>query len=260
MLTTNTCLTQPKSHTTMIKKLLVLSLLCAAVSVSYAADATTQKSSTIEKVAMPSASTPFGKLKSIKIDDTVTIYYDSSFTEVINKKQGAEYEGGVRVLKTKIDKNSQQSYTIDYSPGPSADPAFVFLKNDGDKVAEQGEQISGLELYIPGNGFLYVSGHTNNMFDMRRKYKIDGDALVEVKQPFYYVGINNKLKKDLEIFSDAELKQSVGLLTKGTDVSVLLYQDEKYLIKSTFGLVGWAKIPDSQMPGEVIDGIYYAGD
>ncbi|TXH71530.1 MAG: hypothetical protein E6Q83_01705 [Thiothrix sp.] len=254
----------------MLKKILVLTVLLASTQASYATDLAASGSSvSVEPlVATKNKAEPFPNLKTLAVDEpivsegeSIAIHYNPSVTEVINEElSDPDLEGQKRMLKTKIDKESDQYYTIDYSPGPSADPVFIIQKNEGKALAKTNIRLSGLQLYIPGNGFLYVSGHTNNMFNARRKYKVEGDELVEVEQPFYYVGIDAELKKDLEIYSDIGMKKSLGLLTKGTGVSVLVNQEDNYLVKSSFGLVGWAKIPESLYPGEVVDGIYYAGD
>lgn len=246
----------------MFKKILIVTSLLAFAPLSYATEPASNAARAIVKVLPASTNTPvaFDSIKSIQVDDTVTINYDPSISELINHELGTEYEQGVRVLKTKINKDSDQYFTVDYSPDPSADPSFIFLKNDKDTAVEPGQGFSGLELFIPGNGFVYISGHTNNMYNQRHILKLVGDKLVEVKQPFYYVGVDANLKQDLEIYSDATLKKSLGTLTKGSPVSVLVNQGENYLIKNNFGLVGWVKIPESLYPGETVEGIYFAGD
>ncbi|HPY41308.1 MAG TPA: hypothetical protein PLM98_12380 [Thiolinea sp.] len=245
----------------MLKKIAVLSILFALSTVIHATETNAVSNASSAANSSKSLPKPFEKLASIYVDDTVTIYYDKNLTEIINKE--TTVEGGeptYRVLKTKINKDSDQIYTVDYSAGASADPGFNFYKQTGDALKEIEQGIGGLVLIIPGNGFIYVSGHTNSMFDARRKYKIENDKLVEIKQPFYYVGVDTNLKQDLEIFSDETLKTSLGSLAKDSPVSVLLYKDENYLLKSSLGLVGWAKIPESLYPGETIEGIYFAGD
>lgn len=202
----------------------------------------------------------FSYLKTIKMDDNVFIYYNPEITEIINKDITEHGIQEYRVLKTKINADKSQFVTVDYSPGPSVDPGFLFHKNDGDSLIQLGYMIGGLKLYIPGNGYIYISGHSNNMFDERRKYKIEGHNIVEVKQPYYYVGIESKLKTDINLYSDINLRKQIGKLTKGSPVSVLINKDDFYLIKSSFGLVGWTKIELSLFPGKIIESIYFAGD
>lgn len=242
----------------MLRKIALVSL---CVFLSAAIQANEPASNALSTQTAQVLPVPFEKLASIQIDDTVTIYYDAALTEIINKD--LTEDGGetvYRVLKTKLNKKDDQYYTINYSAGASADPGFNFFKNTQDSLVDLNIGLGGLVLVIPGNGFIYVSGHVNNMFDVRRKYKIENDKLVEIEQPFYYVGIDAPLKKDLEIYYDEDLKKSLGSLAKGSPVSILLAKGENYLVKSSLGLVGWAKIPESLHPGEVVEGLYFAGD
>ena len=40
----------------------------------------------------------------------------------------------------------------------------------------------------------------------------------------------------------------------------LINEDEFYLIKTSFGLIGWVKIPECIISDTPIKGLYYAGD
>ena len=46
-----------------------------------------------------------------------------------------------------------------------------------------------------------TSNAVNFHFDKKRKFDIFNDSIVEITQPYYYVGIEGKLKKAEEIFS-----------------------------------------------------------
>ena len=78
--------------------------------------------------------------------------------------------GNTKAMKTKISSSGSNYYVV-FSSGPSADPEFIFYK-DGE-FNQAAFSISALDIVIPGNGFIYSSGHTNNMFNKRRKFKVE---------------------------------------------------------------------------------------
>ena len=211
------------------------------------------------------AAEPFPGLRKIEYKDyfPVTISYDPQITEVVNKplNAGPEHEGEplvTRALKTRIDREKSEEVFIDFDPGPSVDPSIVVTRVGS---AEPAGYIAGLDFYIPGTGAIYASGHTNTMFDVRRKYVLQGDKLVEVKQPFYWVGLESKAKKDLVLYSGKDGKETVARLPKGSALTVVLSEGENwYLIKTPFGLVGWLKIEGYSQEADTIEGLYFRGD
>jgi hypothetical protein len=53
----------------------------------------------------------------------------------------------------------------------------------------------------------------------------------------------------------------VARVPKGSKVVVLLNQGDYYLIKTSFGLVGWLKLPDEPLGSKpTIEGLFVAGD
>lgn len=217
-------------------------------------------------LALPAfAAEPFPGLRTIEYKDyfPVKISYDPQITQVVNKplNGGPEHEGEplvTRALKTRIDRAKSEEVFIDFDPGPSADPSIVVTRV-GSK--EPAGYISGLEFYIPGTGAIYASGHTNTMFDTRRKYVLQVNELVEVKQPFYWVGLESKAKKDLVLYSGKDWKETVARIPKGSALTVVLNEGENwYLIKTPFGLVGWLKIDGGSQEADTIEGLYFRGD
>lgn len=194
----------------------------------------------------------------------VRILYNEKLTKVLDETQAVEDIEIVRVLRTKVDAKSPHWYLVEYDEGPSEDPAFsIYRIGEGDSPTLI-DRLLGLELVIPGNGFVYVSGHTNNMFDERKKYKLEGDSLIEVPQPFRYVGITAPLRRPIVLYSSKDQKQEVARVPAGAEVTVLLNEDAYYLIKTPFGLVGWWKLIEEPERGfyesTPIPGLYYAGD
>jgi hypothetical protein len=106
------------------------------------------------------------------------------------------------------------------------------------------------------------------MFNKRRKFKIENDTIIEIKQPYYYVGLKGKILKPLTLYSDKGLLNPVAQLPIDYEIEILLAEtgssdfeiDYYYLVKSNFGLIGWIKISDIDIWNNLINGFYYAGD
>jgi hypothetical protein len=89
---------------------------------------------------------------------------------------------------------------------------FKAAENPSD---DNGTHIMGVRFEVPGDNCVYASGHNNTMFNLRRKFCLDGDRLKEVEQPFHFVGLKSKTKRDLTFYQDMALKQAVGTIAKG---------------------------------------------
>jgi len=213
---------------------------------------------------------PFDYLEKLIVDGDVFVKYNSASTTVINKSiseldknDPLYYEdemgmGGTKLLKTKISSDGDY-YNIVFSWGPSADPEFSFYK-DGQKEAIF--YVAGLNLYIPGNGSIYVSGHTNNNFNERKKFTLKNGEFVEAPQAYYYVGLKTKTVKAITIYKNDNLTGSVANLPKDYSIEVLINKQgtDLYLIKTDFGLTGWVKTGPVNYGDGAIDGLFYAGD
>lgn len=197
--------------------------------------------------------------------DSILIHFDKSVTEVLKKQivKGDplydEYigDGEWLLIRTKLDKSKAETYVIGFSPGLSGDPVFGFLKeNNGNLV--NFSQIYGLQLFVPSDGNIFVTGHTNNMFDQRKKYRLTNDTIIEVKQPYYYVGLKSSTKKPIQLYREKAQKQIVAFLPEKSEIEVIINDGEYYLIKTSFGLVGWWKLDN--MKSEEIEDLYFNGD
>jgi hypothetical protein len=193
--------------------------------------------------------------------ENINVYYSKKYSTIIN--QDITDESGIktiRLLETKIKADSNESYIIDFDEGASWDPSFYIYRLKNKELSRIG-LINALKIIIPGDGYFYTSGHVNNMFNQWRKWTIENDNLKEIKQPFYYVGIESRIKKDIDIFYDIKMTSIVEHIRKGTLVNVLMnYNNDYYLIKSEYGLTGWLKIPNGSKEETILDGIFYAGD
>lgn len=194
--------------------------------------------------------------------EDITIKYNEKYSTIINKDI-TDNESGfltIRLIETKLKANSNNIYVIDFSEGGSNDPCFQIYYKENNKLTYI-TQFGGLDLTIPYDGYLYVSGHANTMFNKRKKLTIEDKHLIEIEQPFYYVGIESKTTADTDIFSDLNMTKVVAHLVKGTAVSVIMnYNKNYYLIKTDFGLLGWIMIPSGKRDNTIIEDIYFAGD
>jgi len=208
--------------------------------------------------------------------DKITIQFDTGISTVIDTTYyDVDIDGDVleelglnrRLIVTRIDRNDSALYTVDFSPGPSVDPNFRIYRNIGGELKRLTKPgIGGTHLIIPGDGFLYISGHTNNTFDHKRLFRVEGDEVIEVEQPFFYVGLQSVTNKEIVLTS---LIGQVATLPKGTPVTVLLKQNENsqqytYLVKTDFGLVGWVRFKPQELyiinKPNPIEGLFFKGD
>ncbi len=158
----------------------------------------------------------------------------------------------------------KDSLDIVYSAGLSGDPSYSVSDITGKILTS----INCTDFYINDLGIIYTSGHTNNMFNQRRKFEIKKDTVLEVKQPYYYVGLKNKTLKPITLYKEKTGKEVIAQLPKNYTVEVLLaentsdnFHSHKYfLVKTEFGLVGWLRLTDYEGYDPVIEGLFYAGD
>jgi len=227
-------------------------------------------------------SSAFPGLSKLVVDDKpwgkMSISYNPKITKGINKKYkdldktdsffplvNPESEGNNKAIMTRIDTTSKTEYIVVYSVGPSADPGYLFfdpLQKGRPKVLFR---IDGLNLYIPGDGFIYVDGHTDNNFNQRRKFKVADGILTEVKQPFYYIGLKTKSLKPLVIYSSTDMKDVVDNIPANTEIEVIYHtfydpMSQYFLLRTKFGLTGWYKMPEISQKAEYIEGIFFNGD
>lgn len=202
-------------------------------------------------------------LKCLEVDKTdvgtVYFYYNPQTTEIINQLVDDPDVPAtiIQVARIRLSPRDKNVYYVEYDGGTSCDPSFSIYKglnNSGVKVFRE----FGLNLTVPGNSSIYISGHTNNMYDQRKKYDYSDGRIVEVIQPYYYVGIDSVTREPISLYNDKNKKNVVASLPKGSKVQVIINQKDYYLIKTEYGLVGWARLPVGRKTS--IEKIYYAGD
>jgi hypothetical protein len=216
----------------------------------------------------------FSYLKTLDVSEGVVVKYNPKGTEVINKEAGDLPEGhflyeeegpGVLdrvVMQVRLNQNSSINYYLVFSWGPSGDPCYRLYNANNKKYIGS---VHGTNIYIPGNGKLYSHGKENACFELKQKYELRDDKLYAVRQPFYDVGLKTKTQKAIKIYSDKEQTEVLASLPVNYDVEVLLADgdaiNELFLLKTSFGLVGWVKVKTYGKPDVVdIKGLQFYGD
>lgn len=211
---------------------------------------------------------PFQNLETLKVDENIFIQYNPAVTDVINRKVQNEMGDEYTLIQTIIDPETSRPYMIEFNYGPSDDPTFIIYEETSGGYERIGE-IYALFLAIPSNGNIYCGGHTNNMFDQRRKFTIENRQLVETPQPYYYVGLETVTTAPFELYNDMLLTEKIAQIPAGYEITVLINKKDRYLIKTAFGLTGWISAPMSMMDTPMegypegatgIKGLYYNGD
>ena len=199
---------------------------------------------------------------------TDTYYVDSSINcaEKVNRPKLPEEDTGYRGPPTDILcllKINERPALLTFNPGPSGDPVFIITDI---KTNKRLLDVAGDILYMTNKKTVYVEGSSNNMFNHRRKYTFDGKRYTEVKQPYYYVGLKTTVQRvdpkkatSITLYQDKSKKKSVAVLPEGSEIEILLSDDPKwYLVRSSFGLVGWVEINEYAYKTPI--GLHFNGD
>ena len=202
------------------------------------------------------------------------VRFHGDHTKVINKARhqfektsplhdGSYKSNDIVLIKTRFSSDDDWYYVL-FSEGPGDEPILYLLAAD---TSENRRVIlSGHEAIIPGNGYIYTRNRFNNTFLKRRKYVFKKGELVEIKQPFYYVGLTSKTVQPLILYDDKTAKNEVARLPADYEVEVLLTDETRegdskwYLVRTPFGLTGWVKIKIYNLSQDVIEDLRYLGD
>ncbi len=189
--------------------------------------------------------------------------YDTSVSQYSITEGMFEYEYVKPVCFITVHANQADKILVGFSRGSSDDPEFHFFKfSNGSFKHLFG--LGGTQVYIPGNGNIYVSGIANNMFDMKQKFSFANDTVTEVPQPFYHVGQKTHTLKTVRLFSNTDYTEVIATLPANSEIEVVLatVNDDRseylFLIKTSFGLLGWWKM-DSYHSQEISE-LYFHGD
>ncbi len=154
-------------------------------------------------------------------------------------------------------------YKLLFSSGESDDPTFYLMSSGGQVI----ETFECTEFYITSDYVIYTAGHTNNMFNTRRKYILSNEGgLTEVQQPYYYVGLRGQTVQSVTLYSSIIGSEVVATVGAEDFIDVLLCdtnpetQDMYYLVRTTFGLVGWMRLENGFSYLTPLESLRYAGD
>ena len=151
---------------------------------------------------------------------------------------------------------------IFFDQGPSDDPEFIVSRKNGKVIG----RINALEFYITEQNIIYTNGHTNNMFNKRRKFQLFQDTMMEIQQSFYYVGLKSKTNSTLTLYKSKTGNEIIASIPKDYIVEVLLSDPETndseklFLVRTEFGLVGWLRLKESYTYDTPIEGLRFMGD
>lgn len=220
----------------------------------------------------------FPNLSFIKVDKNydVNFGYNPATTKIVNKPcymldksnpfycEKDTFNNDDIFVGTFRNKALNYDIGILFSTGFSADPCFYFYKNDGTLFWS----INCLNLLINEQGTIYSSGHTNSMFNIRRKFQMQPDTIIEISQPYHYVGLKGRTLKPISLYQDKTSELIVAQLPKNYEIEILLADTQEYgqelrydfLVKTKFGLVGWLRLTGEDIFGTVLKGLYFAGD
>ncbi len=172
--------------------------------------------------------------------------------------EGVQYTKLAKFANDKI----KDSLDILFTNGASDDPEYVLANKSGKVVGS----VNAIEFYINEQGVVYTSGHTNNMFNKRRKFQLTQDTLTEVKQAFYYVGLKSKTTAPITLYKSKTGNEVVANVPQDYQIEVLLceysneYLERFFLVRTEFGLVGWLRLKDNSEYNTGIEGLTFAGD
>ena len=153
-------------------------------------------------------------------------------------------------LVVDIDSTDSFMEVAVHTPGPSDDDEYVIYWYDGASLRMSGRLARWPK--FQGNGFVYVDDWID-FWQKREKYRLDrkSHSLVRVPQEFYHVGLETTVMKSFPIYRTREGGAVVGRLRQDSRCLILVcdssrgrFSDWWYLIKSTTGLVGWARYRD----------------
>ncbi len=229
--------------------------------------------------AQPEIIESFSGLETLEIelykeDLEKLIKFDPSNSTIFNDKLDLPYQYleqgdyvvsdfSVRLIETVLNKDSDKKHFITW--GPIDGPAHGFTIFESALPHKIIGQIYSRQIVVPGNGYVYSIERENYNFFVKKKYIIEADSIKEVNQPFYGVNIDSYALKSITIYQDEELTNPIASIPKNGAIKILVTKElydypGLYLVQSSFGLVGWAKLESDQYRSTAVEGLYYHGD
>ena len=201
---------------------------------------------------------------SFSLDTLTAILYNGKFEELKKKPAGFSAEdfecevGTIVIADVLLDKQTQRRAVLTYGTCPESEFYLYDRKTKG-----LIQSFSALHIVIQGNGALYTSGHLDE-FNARHKYSFNGKTFVEDEQPFYYVGLKSVTLNEVKIYGDRQLSRVIAVLPKGAEIEVLVAEQPSrnkiYLVRTRFGVTGWAPLRVDQYKSVDVEGLFYNND
>lgn len=191
-----------------------------------------------------------------------TVQNSSRFTLWVDDQKISGFLGGVPddgdfapdgFLLVDLDTADRYKEIAVHSPGPSDDDEYLLFWYDG-KVLRQVGKVSRWPTFV-GNGIV-LADDWQGFWARRKKYVLDRAThqLRFVPQEFYWVGVQATVKTSFPLYYQRNSKNVVANLLPASKIDLLvcdLAEEDKfgkqwYLIRSTTGLVGWARLDSFQ--------------
>ncbi|WMJ75348.1 hypothetical protein RCC89_19610 [Cytophagaceae bacterium ABcell3] len=218
----------------------------------------------------------FSKLNTLKIntsDSSINsfIKFEGHSSEVINKKFEklpdflVDYCGNdnVRLIRTKINSRKDKYYVITFGAYDGWLTGFTIYEEE--KPNRIVGQIKANSIIVPGDGNVYAVSRYYENFEAKKKFSLIDNQLKEVKQPFYSVNLTSYALRPISIYSDIGLSNEIAIVPEDESIEIILSTDtdsksDIYLVRTSIGLIGWAKLRAGQYKSVDVEGLYYWGD
>ena len=192
-----------------------------------------------------------GKPDKVSID---TVKEKSKFTLTVNHIKATGFLG-----KSEDDGNFEPDgfYIVDidssdnfkgiavHSSGPSDDDVYLIYAFDGQSLQKMAK-LSRWPTFL-GNGIVLVDDWMG-FWARKKKYVLNRStrSLQLTPQEFYYVGVQATVEQSFPLYRQRQNTAIVANLMPQSKIDILLCDCSEmnnwYLIKSTTGLVGWARL------------------
>jgi hypothetical protein len=195
-------------------------------------------------------SNPFSGLKEVN-----GIFYNPKLATPITKKSNIMDSQSILIMQAPF--NAKQKLVVSLADiGSDYVGLLITERGSGDQLI--GKELGMINLGATGKAKVYLrGGHAIYMEKegISSKYKLTKKGVKEVRQPFVYLGHKTQVKiptdtlcgsykgpKKLQLLGQKKAgSYVVATLKAGSKIEVILKDDDWYLIKSPFGLIGWAK-------------------
>ncbi|MBN1182578.1 MAG: hypothetical protein JXR62_07075 [Bacilli bacterium] len=203
----------------------------------------------------------------IKFNSSISTVYNEKSDIVVDYTVENKYQvsdNSIKLIKTKINTENDKYYFITH--GIIDYPIIGFTIFDAESPNRIIGQIPGASLIVPGNGNFYAINSYSIHFPTRKKFSLINNEIIEIKQPFYSVDLDSYALNPIVVYSDIDLKKKLATIPKNGKIEVLVCVDSNsskdsniYLVRTDFGLIGWAKLRVKQHESFDVKGLLYNG-